>query len=333
MESPNQPIVFTWVDWLQNHALEHLGLDTHITLKETVGDSNNVDSPQDQSEATQHQGSVATEMALFNILEFDLEKQKEEFMKDSHTCDICFDTKDGPEFQFLTDCQHSFCTECLRFHCEMGIEDGRVLRLYCPDQKCKTVIPHTVLQDILKPEVFERWEKLVLSKALDTMGDIVYCPRCNTCVVADDVQTSNLAQCVQCFYTFCIDCLEAWHHDKPCGVGDEAYARKVPEIDNGQKKKRNIKHHSNGSTNPYSYKEERTQRKKKEHGNVSGDWFIRQMKTKGQYQRCPKCRFYVEKISGCDFMHCSQCGSGFCWVCGKWSKLGAMLCVLVASES
>ena len=295
-EFPNQPIVFTWVDWLQNHALEHLGLDTNITLKETVVDSNNVDFPQNQSEA-QYQGYATTEMALFNILEYDLERQREEFMKESHTCDICFETKDGPEFQFLTDWRHSFCTECFRFHCEMRIKDGSVLRLYCPDQKCKTVIPHTVLREILKPEMFERWEKLVLSKALDTMSDIVYCPRCNACVVADDVKSSKLAQCVQCFYAFCIDCLGPWHRDTPC---ETKLTEETPNMNKQQ-----------------LTKEEKNKRERQDISSVS---FIERMKSQGLFQHCPQCRFYVERIAGCNFMHCSQCSTDFCWLCGRYSS-------------
>ncbi|CAH3199398.1 unnamed protein product [Porites evermanni] len=51
--------------------------------------------------------------------------------------------------------------------------------------------------------------------------------------------------------------------------------------------------------------------------NMSNLSFIRMMKQQGRYQYCPKCRMAVERITGCDMMHCSQCGASFCWQCGK----------------
>ena len=45
--------------------------------------------------------------------------------------------------------------------------------------------------------------------------------------------------------------------------------------------------------------------------------FIRTMKKMGKYQSCPKCKMMVERVSGCDMMHCSQCKTMFCWSCGK----------------
>ena len=59
---------------------------------------------------------------------------------------------------------------------------------------------------------------------------------------------------------------------------------------------------------------EREKQHRKEMSNVS---FIRMMRQQGKYQFCPKCCMAVERISGCDMMHCSQCRASFCWRCGK----------------
>ena len=34
-----------------------------------------------------------------------------------------------------------------------------------------------------------------------------------------------------------------------------------------------------------------------------------------KFKQCPKCRFWVAKDSGCDWMKC-RCGTEFCWKCG-----------------
>jgi hypothetical protein len=34
-------------------------------------------------------------------------------------------------------------------------------------------------------------------------------------------------------------------------------------------------------------------------------------------RRCPHCNLFVEKIGGCNHMHCTFCTKNFCWGCGK----------------
>ncbi|RWS31357.1 uncharacterized protein B4U80_10661, partial [Leptotrombidium deliense] len=33
-------------------------------------------------------------------------------------------------------------------------------------------------------------------------------------------------------------------------------------------------------------------------------------------QRCPKCKTYIQRSSGCDHMHCTRCETNFCYRCG-----------------
>ena len=227
-EMPNQPIVFVWAEWLQDSAYEHLALGPHLLLRQIV------------DENAELAGVVHTklETALLAIFENDLEMRRDEFMHSRHICEICFSEKDGQEFHFFDECKHFFCTECLTAHCDMHIESGSVLKLLCPYHECKVVIPPDVLRDILDSERYDRWERLLLSKTLDTMGDIVYCPRCNVPVVADDDESTKLAQCASCFYAFCTECHAQWHHGKPCWLDDEKKEEPSKTTKKGRKKKR-----------------------------------------------------------------------------------------------
>ena len=148
------------------------------------------------------------------------------------------------------------------------------------------------------------------------MGDVVYCPRCNLAVVIDDDETSRLAHCANCYFAFCTDCHKQWHPTELCfeelsDSEDEETSKKK-----GKKKKEKKK----PETEDAALKRQRRQQEqhKREMSNVS---FIRMMKLKGTYQYCPKCRMAVERVSGCDMMHCSQCGASFCWRCGKQNDL------------
>ncbi|PSS35724.1 ATP-dependent RNA helicase [Actinidia chinensis var. chinensis] len=37
------------------------------------------------------------------------------------------------------------------------------------------------------------------------------------------------------------------------------------------------------------------------------------------WPRCPHCKFYVERVSGCNWINC-RCGIGFCYKCGREAK-------------
>ena len=52
----------------------------------------------------------------------------------------------------------------------MHVKEGSVFQLLCPDTKCNASIPPFVLKRLLTEEEFERWDRLVLKKALDSMS-------------------------------------------------------------------------------------------------------------------------------------------------------------------
>jgi len=64
----------------------------------------------------------------------------------------------------------------------------------------------------------------VLQKLLDTMPDLVYCPRCDAACLG----VGNDAQCQDCFFAFCSLCKERRHVGKECvGPGERINILKV----------------------------------------------------------------------------------------------------------
>ena len=118
----------------------------------------------------------------------------------------------GSNFVRLS-CQHFFCLKCMETLCRMHVKEGSVFQLVCPGTKCKDSIPPYVLKRLLTEEQFERWDRLLLQKTLDSISDIVFCPRCVIGCVEDE---NNNAQCPECSFIFCSFCKGPWHPGKQC---------------------------------------------------------------------------------------------------------------------
>ena len=123
---------------------------------------------------------------IANLLRFDGECRRRRFEREMQTCDVCFEERLGSEFVLLTHCGHFFCRDCLKFQCEMHTKEGSVQSLKsvqycpslistsfainfiscvycsCPGDKCKEVLPQSVIRSLLSEEEFERYERLHL---------------------------------------------------------------------------------------------------------------------------------------------------------------------------
>jgi E3 ubiquitin-protein ligase RNF14 len=116
--------------------------------------------------------------AVEELLRYDVAWLEREIRSQKHTCMVCFEEKPGCEFVRLQACGHHCCHECLSHLCSINVADGNLSSLKCPDLKCGAWLPPQTLKDILPLDQYERWERLSLQKALDSMSDMVYCPRC-----------------------------------------------------------------------------------------------------------------------------------------------------------
>ncbi|KAH9613883.1 hypothetical protein KSS87_021386, partial [Heliosperma pusillum] len=83
------------------------------------------------------------------------------------------------------------------------------------------------------------------------------------------------AECPSCFRLFCAQCKVGWHNGIEC-----AEYQKL-----GKDERQNE------------------------------DLMLRNLAKNKNWQRCPACKFYVEKSEGCLYMKC-RCGVAFCYRCG-----------------
>ena len=105
----------------------------------------------------------------------------------------------------------------------MHVKEGSVFQLVCPDTKCNASIPPYVLKRLLTEDEFERWYRLTLEKALDSMSDVVFCP---CCVFGCLVVVVFFALCPFCSFFFCSFCKEPCHPRRQCLTPEEKLQRR-----------------------------------------------------------------------------------------------------------
>ncbi|GJN01870.1 hypothetical protein PR202_ga19172 [Eleusine coracana subsp. coracana] len=164
----------------------------------------------------------------------------------------------------------------------MHVKEGSVFQLVCPDTKCNTSIPPYVLKRLLTEEEFERWDRLVLQKSLDSMSDVVYCPRCVIGCLEDE---DNIAQCPECTFIFCSFCKGPCHPGKQCLTPEQKIQRRQ----------------ASGRMTEKEAAQELLN--------------IRELYK--DVRLCPKCGMAIAKTEGCNKMVCGSCGQYFCFRCGK----------------
>lgn len=72
------------------------------------------------------------------------------------------------------------------------------------------------VKELVGEQLFARYDRLLLQSTLDTMADVVYCPRrgCQTPVMKDPESIIGICSC--CNYAFCTFCRMTYHGVSPC---------------------------------------------------------------------------------------------------------------------
>ncbi|KAI3835296.1 hypothetical protein MKW98_020412 [Papaver atlanticum] len=180
------------------------------------------------------------------------------------------------------------------------------MAILCPQIKCEELVPPGLVKSLLGDENFEQWESLLFHKTLDSMSDIVYCPRCEMACLEDE---DHLAQCPKCFFTFCVLCRDRLH----IGLVMKTQQKTQPVMKTQQ------------MTQPVTKTPEMTKQQRKELD------MINQLLNADEIDRiaklCPKCSAPITRSEGCNHMRCMKCWQHFCYKCGgKYERGPKYLC-------
>ncbi|XP_015187398.1 PREDICTED: E3 ubiquitin-protein ligase RNF14-like [Polistes dominula] len=235
------------------------------------------------------------------LIDYNEKRNQIEFNKSMYTCNICFTDKLGEHcFQFLP-CSHIFCKSCITGYVEVKIKDGDVQDISCPEPKCTSEATPGQIKDLVSPELFAKYDSILLNVTLDTMTDIVYCPRRHCQYPVSRDPNEQMANCPVCQYAFCVYCKMVYHGIEPCKVASTEKQQLVNEYQAASNELKLIMEKRYG----------KNQLQKLVENTMSENWI------KVNSQNCPHCRASIEKSDGCNKMTCYKCHTYFCWLCGR----------------
>ncbi len=221
------------------------------------------------------------------LLRYNDDMKQKIFYQAIHSCIICYEEVPGSRCYRL-ECDHVYCCACLEQKLEIDITEGSLDAIRCPIMDCKKDIEPHEIKHIVNHELFERWESLTLKRALDSMADSAYCPRCSSLALED--LSDNSADCPVCLFVFCTLCEEARHPGVEC-VGPETKLQILKEkaAGGGQAAIQELR------------------RKEQEYKSL--------IEVKKTSKPCPCCGIAIQRTEGCNKMTCSSCGAYFCYKC------------------
>ncbi|XP_058825682.1 ranBP-type and C3HC4-type zinc finger-containing protein 1-like [Topomyia yanbarensis] len=201
-------------------------------------------------------------------------------------CPICFGSFDAYEGVILRECFHSFCRQCL----QSSIKFAEDVEIKCPFQEngnaCENLIEHREIKSLLNEENYNTYLARCLQKAESSADNAFHCKKPDCTGWCLIEDAVTEFKCPVCQATNCLQC-KVIHSGMNC----EEYQDRL-----------------NGN-----YEIRRSERA------------MDNLVAAGEAMNCPKCKILIAKIAGCDYLVCSMCKTGICWVTRgpRWGPLGA----------
>lgn len=192
------------------------------------------------------------------------DRKKKRVKRGRFNCAICFETVEVSEKFAVSNCAHAFCNSCVGRYVAEKIAEN-VPVVGCPDPECEDgVVEMDLCRDIVPSELFDRWNVSLCENLLG--DDKMYCPfkDCSALLINDSSVKIRETECPHCHRLFCARCRVPWHDGIKCKE-----FRKLGDDEKGE-----------------------------------DDLTLKKLANKKKWQRCPNCKMYVSRKSGCLLMKC-----------------------------
>merc|ERR1719500_116465 len=252
-------------------------------------------TPKRRRRHSSRQDQLATLLREFNNM-----KEEEEFSLSLNSCQICFSDKTGSQCLRFVVCNHVYCRECMTSYFVEKISTGAVSSLVCPTFKCETQALPNQVAELVPPDLFQKYESLLLETQLESMTDVMLCPRlvCQCPTMID--RETNMGQCPACHLAFCIYCKATYHGVSPCKFKSSEQRAILERYKNSSGEERIFLEKRHG---------------KKQLATMSATLASEDYMASNARQ-CPHCNAPIEKNEGCNKITCWRCNTHFCWLCG-----------------
>jgi RanBP-type and C3HC4-type zinc finger-containing protein 1 len=205
-------------------------------------------------------------------------------------CSICFSDIAVGEGIVLKNCLHFGCKNCLA---EL-IKHAEEFEVCCPNivdgKNCMETITEREMKSLVSEAIFDKHLKKSLKIAEHANAELNFHCRGLNCENFVEIANPEITsfQCNSCHQINCVPC-KAIHTGKSC----QDYQEEVnPEIKNNRLMNEN----------------------KQSEDAIAADI------ANGNAMKCPRCLIPVMKIAGCDYITCTACKLGICWVTKKPRK-------------
>jgi E3 ubiquitin-protein ligase RNF144 len=191
-------------------------------------------------------------------------KKKASRRKQHFDCAICIEKVQVTEKFLVSHCAHAFCNTCVGRYVAAKVAEN-VAMIGCPDPECdKGSVEIDQCRGIIPSELLDRWSIALCEDVVG--GDKLYCPfkDCSALLISDNAVNIRETECPHCHRLFCARCRVPWHHGIRCKE-----FKKLGDDEKGQ-----------------------------------DDLTLKNLAKKKKWQRCPKCKMYVSRRSGCLLIHC-----------------------------
>jgi len=294
-ELAGDEILYEWVTLLSEETFKILDITDELFLEVDHGQENCYIDKRAVQDVFTLQG------LLSSLIEYNRAEEKRLFESSFINCNVCYLEKFGSLCIQFSQCKHVYCKECMKDYFTIQISEGSVKALTCPEDKCDIQADPAMVKSLVNPDLFERYDELLLKRTLECMPDITNCPRktCQATVLKDN--DLDLGRCAKCGFVFCILCNNTYHGRAKCPLSSSEMIKLRETYLNGTDEEREDLEKRFGK-NVF---------KKMIEDGYSEAWMERFTK------RCPECRSSIQKIDGCNKMTCLQCRRNFCWLCNS----------------
>lgn len=194
--------------------------------------------------------SLNSHRIVASILEYNEEYLRKVLPDKIYECGVCFDSVRGSSCFRFSACGHLFCRSCIRKSFEASVNSGlRDNSLQCLE--CQTEVPEfevsalftrfsmffaliltfhlthlfsrCQIRKLLSKSMYKKYDKVLLSKALQQMPDVIQCPMPN-CLTNVILLSPRLAKCPNCNFAFCPKCKRTYHGQTICAFVDPLLA-------------------------------------------------------------------------------------------------------------